>query len=688
MSLGPETLVNTEKDAVLEQVIQLARQIEQLCRSETPPEQMFPAFLQALGRAVGAEAAVIWMLDENRQLVIKSEFGLGRVGLSDAPAALTLNQRLVIQALSTGQTTLVHPDRPGDLELPVPKTIILSPLKLEADCVGVVQVFQKTETPPQARQGFLQFVEKMTALASQYLVKQHSAVVKPDMMQAGDPAGITELSKFVYALQRGKKLKEVAAVAASDGRLFLDVDRVSVIVQRGRKFEVTAVSGQQKVNKRANLVRRMRDLGQTVIRSGEPLLFNGEDQELAPDVQKKLAEFLEESRARFLALVPLKQPPELTPYHDGDEQQEDKQMKTDLPTFGCLVVEHMSRGELTPQLENRIDLVTGHVAAGLTTAREQEQIVLLPIWRSIGRFRDSLNGRKLLKYTFIFAVIAAIITSLVLVPWDYRVTGQGRLMPVTQRSVFAPYEGDVIEVSVKGGQRVVAGQQLLKLRNDELEQEWTGLQNQINEKKQMLTTLSGQIATLTRPEDRAEVNRLRGQVLESRMEIFDLEQRREVLKRRREQLVIVSPIDGVVATFQLDQKLRGRPVSRGEVLLDVMDDKGDWHLELDVADNRLGHLLGGQDKLETQALPVDYVLATRPEDTLTGELKSLSIRAEVSQEEGLVVPVLVQINPKTLTDHDRRIGAEVKAKISCGERSLGYCLFGDVIEFFQKQFWL
>ena len=33
-------------------------------------------------------------------------------------------------------------------------------------------------------------------------------------------------------------------------------------------------------------------------------------------------------------------------------------------------------------------------------------------------------------------------------------------------------------------------------------------------------------------------------------------------------------------------------------------------------------------------------------------------------------------------------GAEVIAKIDCGRRSLGYVLFGDVIEFIRKRFWL
>ena len=37
---------------------------------------------------------------------------------------------------------------------------------------------------------------------------------------------------------------------------------------------------------------------------------------------------------------------------------------------------------------------------------------------------------------------------------------------------------------------------------------------------------------------------------------------------------------------------------------------------------------------------------------------------------------------------NRRIGADVRAKINCGKRSLGYVLFGDVVEFVQKHLWL
>jgi hypothetical protein len=127
-------------------------------------------------------------------------------------------------------------------------------------------------------------------------------------------------------------------------------------------------------------------------------------------------------------------------------------------------------------------------------------------------------------------------------------------------------------------------------------------------------------------------------------------------------------------------------VKRGDLLLEVMDPQGDWRLELDVPENRLGHVLQAQEKHADGRLPVRYVLATATEETYDGSLESISTRSVISETEGTVVPLyasLADVAPRA-----PRIGAEVVAKIDCGRKSLGYVLFGDVIEFVRKRFWL
>ena len=107
-----------------------------------------------------------------------------------------------------------------------------------------------------------------------------------------------------------------------------------------------------------------------------------------------------------------------------------------------------------------------------------------------------------------------------------------------------------------------------------------------------------------------------------------------------------------------------RPVKRGELLLEVMDPAGEWRLEVDVPENRIGHILEAQQKRNDERLPVSYMLATATEATYKGSLESLSTRSVASESEGTVVPVFVGLADPSPTAP--RIAAEVKAKIDCG----------------------
>jgi multidrug efflux pump subunit AcrA (membrane-fusion protein) len=288
----------------------------------------------------------------------------------------------------------------------------------------------------------------------------------------------------------------------------------------------------------------------------------------------------------------------------------------------------------------------------------------------------------------VFALIVAVILSMVFIPWDYRVEGEGRLMPVEQRQVYAQVDGEVIEVHAEGGARVKAGQLLLELKNPELQAQLSAAESEIIEKKEHTRILAAQIDRARRnPEMHDEMLRLQGQLKETEVEIIGLEEQVAILTERQRHLKVYSPIDGVLATFQVEQKLLNRPVRRGETLVEVMDDRGAWRLELEVEEHRLGHIFEGQKKLDTEELPVDYVLATRPEDTYIGTVETIATRADVAAEKGTIVEIHTKIDAGDLPADRRRIGAEVRAKINCGKSSLGYVLFGDVIEFVQKHWW-
>jgi multidrug efflux pump subunit AcrA (membrane-fusion protein) len=283
--------------------------------------------------------------------------------------------------------------------------------------------------------------------------------------------------------------------------------------------------------------------------------------------------------------------------------------------------------------------------------------------------------------------LGAIGAGLAFVPWTYRVEATGQAMPVQRNDIFAPDDGDVTEVLVRGGAAVKADDPLVVLRNNSLHAEVVATRAAVSEKTKLAASLNLQAEDASARGSTDEAVKLRGEELRTRTEVDGLQEQLKVLEEREERLTILAPANGTVATFQPEELLKGRPVRRGERLLEVMNEQGPWRLELEVPEHRMGHVLGALGRAADHSLSVEYVPATAVELTLPATLREENVgtRTEISEKEGSVVVVQAAINPDLLPG--RRIGAEVIAKIDCGERSLFYVLFGDVVEFVQRHVW-
>lgn len=488
--------------------------------------------------------------------------------------------------------------------------------------------------------------------------------------------------QFLLRLQRSLHLKETVAVAVNDGRSLIGCDRVSIALKHGSRSKVYGVSGQEDVAQRANLVRTMAELCTEVIRGGQPVTYRGTVEGLAPQVERPLANYLAESRTRMVMLIPLREPEELIlDEPDTTARRQEKPRKV----IGCLVVEQATEARPRPQVVQRTDLLIEHVESAIHNAQRYESIFLLPLWRFIGRNIAWFKGRRVWAAVAIIAAVTAVGFGLAYIPWDYRVEAKGQAMPVSQFEVFAPWDGDVIEVLVESGDRVKTGDVLVKLQSDELDSERVRLLAEINEKTEEVRQRDGDVNS-TRITREEEKQRAIFELAQARIELKGLQSKLAVIEDRIEKLVVTSPADGVVATFQVKQLLQNRPVRRGELLLQVMDDTGEWRLELEVPEYRQGHVERALANAENGQLPVEYVLATAVETSHQGNLIQVANRSNQSQEEGTIIEVHAAINKDDLPN--RNIGADVTAKINCGKKNLFYVLFGDVVEFVQRFLWL
>jgi hypothetical protein len=161
-----------------------------------------------------------------------------------------------------------------------------------------------------------------------------------------------------------------------------------------------------------------------------------------------------------------------------------------------------------------------------------------------------------------------------------------------------------------------------------------------------------------------------------------------LLEQQRQELEVRSPIDGEVITWDLEGRLLHRPVQQGNVLMEVVNTKGKWQLELRMPEKRMGHIDRYLRELKAEdpeaSLPVEFILATHPNKTFQGQVTEINERAEVRGEEGVTVQIKVDLEDEEGLPEHLRPGAEVSAKIMCGYKPVGYVLLCDAIAYFQR----
>lgn len=661
-----------------ERVIRIAREIEEFAHSNVAAETFFREFLRRVVAGLGATAGAAWLIDDSGRLTIKSEVNLADTGFYEEPEAILKNQRLLSDVVSTAEARIFSAEGDVDVHLPTDNLIVVAALTIRKKPVGVIEIFQRSNAPKQAHSGYLQFVEQMSGYASHYLAEREKANQTDASLEVWE-----EVDQFVQQLHRSLDLSEVAATVVNDGRQLLNADRVSLAMQHGKKTVIQAINGQDKVNKRANTVRLLSRLANKVLSMRETFIYSGSVDAIPPQIEEPLADYLQESGTRMIMIVPLFEPEKVVKHDD-----EALGRKKDVPRklIGGLIVEQITDSQPRPHLESRADLLSDHIASGIANSRNYESIFLMPLWRLVGRTFAALRGKTLVKTLLVIALLVGAGVTLAMVPYEYRVNCDGRLMPTVQREVFTNWEGEVVAIHVESGQRVKKGDLLVEIRNEDLKAQAVDAENKLSELRLSLLAVSAELQSDNNKKRPVEdIINLRGKYYETRTQIDGTERHLAILRDRLDKLNVKAPIDGVVTTFQVEQLLINRPVQRGELLMEIMDPNGPWQLELDVEEKRMGHILRAAEKKGDLDLPVEFILATSNELTYEGEVTEISTRANSSEESGSIVETYATFDKEDLPL--LRIGAEVSAKIDCGQRSLFYVLFGDVVETTRRYFW-
>jgi multidrug efflux pump subunit AcrA (membrane-fusion protein) len=396
----------------------------------------------------------------------------------------------------------------------------------------------------------------------------------------------TQLEDFTRGVHASLDPRAAAYTIANEGRRLIECDRVSVAIRNGKNCKIEAVSGQDVFDKRSNTVRLLGRLATAVVASGDPLWYTGDTRDLPPQVEDAVQEYVDEAHSKTVAVLPLRRPA------PPEEDDKDKRVEPE-PPIGALIVEQIEDSRVAASLVQRAEVVARHSSLALANALEHQNLFLMPVWRALGKTRWVLQARTLPKTLSIAGGVLLLLLILTFWPARFTVESKGSLEPLLRQNIYASVDGEVEEIpkGIDNKAFVKKGDLLVKLLNVDLGLRITDIKGQQMAKSQELSAVETEWSKTRTGEERV---RLEGKMGELKESVRSLKDQLALYQKEQQDLAVTSPIDGVVITYDLRNRLIHRPVQKGQELLRVADPSGPWQLELHMPENRIGHVVAAQ----------------------------------------------------------------------------------------------
>lgn len=244
-------------------------------------------------------------------------------------------------------------------------------------------------------------------------------------------------------------------------------------------------------------------------------------------------------------------------------------------------------------------------------------------------------------------LLAAVLAGIALVPVTYRVKATCSVTPVVTRVVSAPFDGILQAVLQKPGTVVRAEESLARMDGRVIDLE--------------LRTLSAELQKARKMRD---VHLATGNTAAAQIAVLEserLEQKIKLQRRRRQQLDIVSPIDGVVLTGRLEN-VEGSPVRKGQLLFEISPLKN-MLVEVAIPQEDISYVQPG--------MPVRVVFDAYPHRRWKSALKTVLPRSEVRGGRSVFVGQVAFANPQGRL----RPGMRGRAAIATRPSSLAWIYF-------------
>ncbi|MCA9259184.1 MAG: hypothetical protein KDA61_08290, partial [Planctomycetales bacterium] len=239
-SVDPQAVLRAKQE-----IQGLVQEIDDLSRSEIDPSEFFAALLDKSVTALAAIGGVVWTIEEGTGLRLEHQINLRETGLAQDRAAQMQHARLLGQVAEKGEPALVapHSGSGGDDESqvaanPTGYLLVLAPIRTDRGVDGLVEIFQRPGAQPNTQRGYQRFLVQVCQMAGEYLKTRR-------LRHFVDKQSLWEqLESFTALVHQKLDSRETAYTIANEGRRLVGCDRVTVVLRKGSKYVVEAISGQ------------------------------------------------------------------------------------------------------------------------------------------------------------------------------------------------------------------------------------------------------------------------------------------------------------------------------------------------------------------------------------------------------------------------------------------------------------
>ncbi|RLS54114.1 MAG: HlyD family efflux transporter periplasmic adaptor subunit [Planctomycetota bacterium] len=632
--------------------IQLERCIDQLAdmaRQGIEPGRFFGEVLNRVILPGGATQGILWRPS--------AEATWEPVG--EVPTASRLTPELISQRQALLNEVSVN-EQPHFVSSPEGSTRVLCPIRHARATVGILETEHGLENAHSLPSETLQFYSALCEITGDFLARH-------ELQQLRRARGIwQQWDQYSQRLWLSLDLPSVCAAIANDGRLLTGSDRISVLIRRGRRFQLHSVSGVDRIEPRSTATRSLEALAHSAARLGHSCWRDNDPRtsdHATPDypsdahVQELLQNHRNDTEATGIGVIPV------LPRRNESRHP--------LP-LAMIVLEQFHPCDDFPAWRSQCESLVNRSGLTLQAAVERSRIPWLGLSQWISHLL--LSPATLLS----LVILAGAVATLVYTPAEFTVTGPAQMWPAKRRELFASTSGIVDKIYVSHGTEVAKGQPLLELRDPVLETDTPRIIGEIATVQERIKGVqAARLAGGNTSDAVSRARQLTADEEELKERLRTLEQQRLLIEQRREELTLRSPIAGKVLTWDVEQHLSARPVERGQALLTIGETSGPWVVEVRVADQNAGHLLQAR-KTRKPDLDVDFLLPAEPGKVYHGQIQDVSLTAEIDDASQSHVRVVVAFDRNQLTEP--RPGATALPRIRCGPRTLGYVWLHELID--------